>query len=1326
MTLTFRMNTIEIPQSLAPNLSGAGPNSTSDNGGSFGHQARGKRRRTAADPPVDTVPTASASQVCDRTGFPHAGSPVPLVQLQLGSVSEQQSEAKVMEPHGSTAQTRPHPASPGALSAVSQDPSFPAVDASEAMAINIGDGGDNSGDGAGGPVHTGGRPIMTASATPLHPPPLPHANRHMPHHHHDTLLPPSGASPEPSVLSTAAPATTTATATTPAPQPWPGFEPPRPPLPPLPPYQHQHPHQHRDLFDSGRLQQQQQQHLFPSGGAAAEAGAAPQAGFAGLAGAGGFGGALAAIPTAGWAEPIRQLYALLDYVALQEAMVSGRLTTLRVHWINQPPALVHQAVEVFTVPQDCTLGFLKRLICKASGGAVWPRIIQPMRHDPSQGRAAPFHHEGASVPSQRPCVHSAAAPLQPTSTAERPFACGHPHGVRNGGADASDNGGGGGIDVFNPSGAAANPARPASAAGSRQSAQQTSAFLTGSLLPLNPVNPDCGALPGRWDPAVLPPSVSPPCQGLGVMAGEHQGGRVNAAGSGITGDGSTGQGVGGDAGGEGAGAGEGGSVGSAENDASTLAEAGILPDSHIAMEADLQLSPSHQQLLMALLQTQAMAAAAAVSTGLSGFHNPLQGSLPTAAAAAAAAAVAVTASAVAAANQPSSSTGLMGLPAEAGADGEGDGADGSGGREFRGAHQDGGGSSGSRLSKGSYGGALKERFTLQEMSALVSGIEEFGLKWALIKKSRKELQNKNQGDLKDKWRNWQRNVAVSWMTSRVTIPDQLRDRINALVAAAQRGELPTHTTPNLHVLQQRACGMTAFQQHHSNPHQELQQQRQPQQQQQQFQTQQQSGPEALSLQASTAIATVAAAAAAAAAMATGRPPTAGAAPMPADEVASRRFEMPGPALAAEAVQREGQARPSQQQPQQQEQMLSMTSVAPAARCGRQQQFPLQAGAGGGQQVSDHPRPHQHQQQGQEDGKGEAVAARAAQQQLQLQAAQAAQVAKAAQEAQAQAQAQLAAAAAAVAAAAAGQVDGSCGADMGLLAGIQLAPHGNGHPADTLRCTGLPLALPLSLAVPSSDGVPRLLLPAPAAAVAGTPVPEGPLGIASTRVERGSVAATEPGEDVQQSHEPAHQGGTLNLAASMRDVTTRGSVPPDLVSQLGLGMHMGPLEVLPVSGSPGSEREGAVTHVAHGVPGRSHAVVLLGLAMDPLAGPQPRPHAQAIEQPSQLQLQPQTSQLPAHANLGGAPLAPLRHDDALGAAGLSDPERQQQLAVAVAAVAAAAAGAHPHLLQHLQPLQPLQVSQAQLSAQADVGGASPAVIGMAVPSPSPSPQPQLQQ
>ncbi|GIL90075.1 hypothetical protein Vretimale_18149 [Volvox reticuliferus] len=70
---------------------------------------------------------------------------------------------------------------------------------------------------------------------------------------------------------------------------------------------------------------------------------------------------------------------------------------------------------------------------------------------------------------------------------------------------------------------------------------------------------------------------------------------------------------------------------------------------------------------------------------------------------------------------------------------------------------------GGRLSKGSCGGPLKERFTVQEMSALVSGIKEFGLKWALIKKNRKELQNKNQGNLKDKW--WARSktaVAPAW------------------------------------------------------------------------------------------------------------------------------------------------------------------------------------------------------------------------------------------------------------------------------------------------------------------------------------------------------------------------------------------------------------------------------------------------------------------------------------------------------------------------------------------------------------------------------------
>ncbi|GIM16212.1 hypothetical protein Vretimale_18859, partial [Volvox reticuliferus] len=307
--------------------------------------------------------------------------------------------------------------------------------------------------------------------------------------------------------------------------------------------------------------------------------------------------------------------------------------------------------------------------------------------------------------------------------------------------------------------------------------------------------------------------------------------------------------------------------------------------------------------------------------------------------------------------------------------------DGGGGRGLRGPHPDSGGSLGGRLSKGSCGGPLKERFTVQEMSALVSGIEEFGLKWALIKKSRKELQNKNQGDLKDKWRNWQRNVAVSWMTSRVTIPEQLRDRINALVAAAQRGELPTHTTPNLHVLQQRAFGMTAFQQRYNNQQQHLQQQQHPLQQ--QVLQQQQSRPEVLSLQASTALAAVAAAAAAAAAMAVGRPPTAAAAPLAADGAVSRTLTLPGAVLAAEAVQLQGQAaagtagtqQQREQQPQQQqEQMLSIASMASVARGDYQQQFQLlaataQSEAGGEHRVSDHPQ-QQLQQQGQEKEEGD--------------------------------------------------------------------------------------------------------------------------------------------------------------------------------------------------------------------------------------------------------------------------------------------------------------------------------------------------------------------
>jgi hypothetical protein len=39
----------------------------------------------------------------------------------------------------------------------------------------------------------------------------------------------------------------------------------------------------------------------------------------------------------------------------------------------------------------------------------------------------------------------------------------------------------------------------------------------------------------------------------------------------------------------------------------------------------------------------------------------------------------------------------------------------------------------------------------------------------------------SQGDLKDKWRNWQRNVANGWTTARVYMPDELKQRIEKLV-----------------------------------------------------------------------------------------------------------------------------------------------------------------------------------------------------------------------------------------------------------------------------------------------------------------------------------------------------------------------------------------------------------------------------------------------------------------------------------------------------------------------------------------------------------------
>ena len=38
-----------------------------------------------------------------------------------------------------------------------------------------------------------------------------------------------------------------------------------------------------------------------------------------------------------------------------------------------------------------------------------------------------------------------------------------------------------------------------------------------------------------------------------------------------------------------------------------------------------------------------------------------------------------------------------------------------------------------------------------------------------------------QGDLKDKWRNWQKNVNNGWVTARVYMPDDLKQRIEKLV-----------------------------------------------------------------------------------------------------------------------------------------------------------------------------------------------------------------------------------------------------------------------------------------------------------------------------------------------------------------------------------------------------------------------------------------------------------------------------------------------------------------------------------------------------------------
>eukprot|EP00798_Chlamydomonas_sp_ICE-L_P012424 gene12424-15622_t len=85
----------------------------------------------------------------------------------------------------------------------------------------------------------------------------------------------------------------------------------------------------------------------------------------------------------------------------------------------------------------------------------------------------------------------------------------------------------------------------------------------------------------------------------------------------------------------------------------------------------------------------------------------------------------------------------------------------------------------------------KERFTLSELYALVNGMEVLapvncnrkppGTKERFTLSEMYALVDGMEGDLKDKWRNWQRNVANGWTTARVYMPDDLKQRIEKLV-----------------------------------------------------------------------------------------------------------------------------------------------------------------------------------------------------------------------------------------------------------------------------------------------------------------------------------------------------------------------------------------------------------------------------------------------------------------------------------------------------------------------------------------------------------------
>ncbi|GLC48106.1 hypothetical protein PLESTB_000059800 [Pleodorina starrii] len=1030
--------------------------------------------------------------------------------------------------------------------------------------------------------------------------------------------------------------------------------------------------------------------------------------------AAGSGGAGMVVPASfGWAEPVRQLYAVLDSMALHEAMGSGRFTTLRVHWVNRPPALAQHGLEVLTVPQDCTVGFLKRAICMASGCALWPQTLRPMGQGSRQATTTAHAPPTSGLHPEDLVASSSAARLSVS-----------PVGSGSGAGAGSGYGGG------PPSSTSAYPAATA--------VTGLTPFGICTHAPVLVQPPAAVAVPtvGRvvatgaaaccmQAAAPTATAAAPTAATATVASGEGLAAAAAPAGISATGDGSRvaadnnssgvaglpsglqaqllcafaaaaaaagGVGVGGQTGGAGGdgsrGGGGDGTVGgcsaaaaaAAAGDGLVLAEAGILPDSHVAMEADLQLPPPHQQLLLALLHSQAQARAAALGTATAA-STALPGpsdAPPGTSCAAAAAATATSLPAASAARAGNSAAESAGGDDECGDDDNAGGAGGSR-REGGGGGGGGGGCSPGGKPRGAPGGPLKERFTLQEMEALVSGIEEFGLKWALIKKRRPELGNKNHGDLKDKWRNWQRNVAASWATSRVSLPDPLRQRINALVAAAQRGELPTFVTLAAQqllqqLLQQRTPG---------GAQQQLPQPLLTQQALQQLQPHLQ-----LSLQD-----------------AAGRPAgsTVGTLTTPP---AARASALHGAALATNRLeQRYGQ--PPQQTLQQQ-----------ASRPGVQSQHQepqlegTTAGGGSGQRLGigmqhepgGQPLPPQlllppplppPQPPPQQALLQQHVVLDA--QQLQLQAVQAAQAAKAAQEAQAHAQAQLAAAAAAVAAAAAaaGQADGG-GVSMRLLAGLQLGAHLHLHGAPAAAA----LPLPLSLALQSPGGAPGLMLPAPAAAAAATmvgPAPPGPLpGVVPAATLVGSVPTTAVGAGQshpnQQQHQQ-HHGMALNLAGAVDNDVTRGSVvavasPAALAPQLGMGMGMAPLG----EGFGAGSGPAAGMHVPQPVlPVMTHGSALLAMAaMDPTAGQQ-----QQAQQQQQAAPVVAASLVPLAA-MGPAPLG-----------GLLDPmqqQQQQQQPAVVPVVAAAGAGAHPFLMQPLQPLQPnLQLPQSVPGAALLVAG-----------------------